>query len=296
MSVRDTAHLVRRPELSQHFIRDPALARAVVANLGVATDVPVIEVGAGTGILTQALADRRCRVIAIEKDVVLHRALRSRLIGRTNVECHHADALTFPLPCMSYAVVSNVPFGLTAALLRRLLTAARPPEEALLIVQREAAERFIGAPRATRVSLLYAPWFEMLCLRAFSREDFTPAPSVEAVLLRIERRSVPLVAPRDAEAYRRFVHASFGATRQEARHALRRFFTERQLVRLARAHRFERRARPSEIPFGAWLAMFRFHAYGRLAGDPLASCARERLTRWSPRVFAMRCVRAESSH
>ena len=113
---RDITAPGRRPELSQHFIRDPATARLILDRLRVGPRTPVLEPGSGRGIITDAPADRGYHVIAVEKDIALHRALRSRMLGRTNVECHDADALEFPLPRVPYAVVSNVPFGITAAL------------------------------------------------------------------------------------------------------------------------------------------------------------------------------------
>jgi 23S rRNA (adenine-N6)-dimethyltransferase len=255
----------RRPELSQHFIRDPATARLIVDRLRISRSIPVLEPGSGRGIITDALADRGYHVIAVEKDIALHRALRSRMLGRTNIECHHADVLAFPFPREPYAVVSNVPFGITAALIRRLLDAPNPPEQALLVVQHEAAERFTGRPAETRVSLLHKPWFDLQVTHCFDRDDFTPPPSVECVLLEITRRERPLIPTALAPSYRRFILDAFGARRQEARDALRLLFTERQLVRFARDYNFARHARPSEIPFEAWLAMFRFHTHGRLA-------------------------------
>jgi 23S rRNA (adenine-N6)-dimethyltransferase len=255
----------RRPELSQHFIRDPATARLIADRLRVSLTIPVLEPGPGRGIITAALADRGFSVIAVEKDIALHRALRSRMLGRTNIECHHADALEFPLPREPYAVVSNVPFGITAALVRRFLDAPNPPDHALLVVQREAAERFTGRPAETRVSLLHKPWFDPRVTHCFARDDFAPPPSIDCVLLEISRRERPLVPTALVQSYRRFILDAFGARRQEARDSLRILFTERQLVRFARDYDFTRHARPSEIPFEAWLAMFRFHTHGRLA-------------------------------
>src|ERR1700682_2064821 len=98
----------------------------------------------GGGGLTEALADAGLRVVAVETDSRLYGLVRERFARRPEVACHHADFLTFPLPATPYCVVSNVPYAITAALVRRLLHAARPPDEALLIVQREAAEKFAG--------------------------------------------------------------------------------------------------------------------------------------------------------
>jgi 23S rRNA (adenine-N6)-dimethyltransferase len=180
---------------SQHFLRDAALARALVARTGVRPGTTVFEPGAGTGILTQALVDRGCHVVAVERDPRLFRALRARFIGRTNVECQFGDALDVPLPRGPYAVVANVPFAITAALVRRLLDARHPPEQAWLIVQREAAEKYAGIPRMTLFALHYAPLFEIDLAAALPRDHFRPPPSVDCALLRVRRRN-PTLRPR----------------------------------------------------------------------------------------------------
>ena len=137
----------RRPELSQHFLRNADVARALVRRMAFEPGDLVVDAGAGDGALTEALADIGCNVIAVEKDERLYRLLARRFADRPNVACRHADILTFPLPVTPYHVVSNVPYAITAALMRRLLHATRPPDSAALIVQREAAEKFAGTPR-----------------------------------------------------------------------------------------------------------------------------------------------------
>lgn len=256
---------------SQHFLRDPRLADDLVARLRWPPGGIVLEPGAGRGAITRALADAGYRVVAIEKDPLLHRTLQSRLGARKDVECHRGDILAWPLPQEPYAVVSNVPFSITAALVRRLLDAPHTPDEVLLIVQREAAERWAGSAE-TRIGLLYRPWFETTIERSYQRSDFTPQPSVDCVLLRIGRRTQPLLPRRTEGEWRRFTTTAFGARRQEARESLRLLFTERQIVRFARELGFARSARPSEIPFRAWLAMFQFHTQGRFGASPRRPC------------------------
>lgn len=257
---------------SQHFLHDPRLVRDLVRSMCIPRDRPVLEIGAGAGAITWALADAGFRVIAVEEDVRLYRSLRARFIGRTNVECHHADFLAMPPLARPHAVVSNVPYAITSALVRRVLDSAAT--DAYLILQREAAEKLAGLPSATLTSLLRQPWFDIEITRELRRADFDPPPSVESALLRVHRRETPLVPASEARAYRQFVLQTFGTRRQRARDALRLAFTERQLVRLMRELGIERDARPSQITFPQWLAMFRFHAHGRLAGAP--KCVRYR--------------------
>jgi 23S rRNA (adenine-N6)-dimethyltransferase len=219
-------------------------------------------------LLTAALASAGFRVIAVEKDERLCGLLRQQLAGRTNVACHHADFLAFPLPSVPYCLVSNVPYGITAAVVRKLLHAARPPDEAVLIVQREAAEKFAGAPRETQFSLLHKPWFEIGIAGGVPRHDFVPVPRVRSVLLRIRRREVPLIVDGRAPAYRSFIATAFGHGAPEVSHALRRYLTARQVKRLRHDLAFSRDCRASQLNFDQWLNIFRFVEHECLGHDP----------------------------
>jgi 23S rRNA (adenine-N6)-dimethyltransferase len=258
----------RRPELSQHFLRDAAVARALVRRLGFSRGDLVVEAGAGDGLLTQALEEAGLRVIAVEKDERLYARLRQRFARQPNIECRFGDFLAFPLPSTPYDVVSNVPYGITAAVVRKLLHAARPPDEAVLIVQREAAEKFAGAPRETQFSLLHKPWFEIGIVGTVPRRDFTPEPRVQSALLRLQPRTPCLIDEGSAPTYRSFIQECFGRGAPEVSHGLRRYLTARQIKRLARDHGFVADARPSQLNFDQWLAIFRFVEHECLGHDP----------------------------
>ncbi len=255
-----------RPELSQHFFRDPALVHRMIGALPIATRT-VLDIGAGTGMITEALADRGFRVIAIEKDARLFRALRERLIGRTNVECHHSDALRFPLPRARYSVVSNVPFGISAALVRRLTDADSPPNDAFLVLQLEAAQKFSGTPHETLFSLLTKPRFEMAIVRHFRRIDFDPPPRVRTAMLHIRRHERPLLDRAAHARYGRFVTSVFGAS-PLAGAALRTRLTREQVRRLSRDLRFDADDGIRALTFPQWLAIFRFYENVCLGRDP----------------------------
>jgi 23S rRNA (adenine-N6)-dimethyltransferase len=126
----------RRGELGQHFLAGGRLAAELVERAGVGPADLVVEIGAGTGVLTRALARRAGRVLAIEYDPRLAARLRDRLAAHDHVKVVTGDALRLPLPRRPFRVVANPPFGSTAALLRRLLDDPRSPlQRADLILQ-----------------------------------------------------------------------------------------------------------------------------------------------------------------
>ena len=243
---------------AQHFLR-PHLARDIVRRLAFERGSTVVDIGAGRGALTSPMADRGFRVIALEKDARLYRSLRARFIGRTNVECYRADALTFPLPHGRYSVVANIPFGITAPLVRRLLASPVPPTEAWLIVQREAAHKFAGEPRSTLFHLVHAPWFALTIERTIASDAFVPMPRVEAALLRIAPREDPWLPRRALYAWRRFIDAGMRGAGPEVQHNLRGLLTRNQMRAAARHHRFALTAAPADLTAAQWLGLFRFY-------------------------------------
>ena len=219
----------------------------------------VLEIGSGRGALTRHLVGRCRTLIAVELDGRLCETLRSELGGRAEVR--HADFLTAPLPDRPYKVLGNVPFARTTEIVRRLVEARCPPEDAWLIVQREAGQRFAGAPHGpeTLWSLRLKPWWHVEVLQPLRRTDFDPPPSVNSSLLWLSRRARPLLTGREAGVYRELTERVFRAGRPVAA-AARGWLTRTQVRQLARELRFAADGPPSALRFDQWLVVVRFAA------------------------------------
>jgi len=241
---------------TQNFLRDPRLIERLVAIARVTQRDVVYDLGAGRGALTASLARHAGRVIAIEMDEAVAAQLRRRFRDRPNVVVREADILTHRLPQSEYLVFANPPFDITAELVRRLTSADVPPRDAYLVLQREAAQRFIGRPRMTLAALLIAPWFSLNVLHSFHRSDFSPAPSVDAVFVRLHKRGPPLVAESEAQLYRDLVAACFAAWRPSIGEALAHAVGSRAAARLMAASHLLSGARPSELPLSSWLRLY----------------------------------------
>jgi 23S rRNA (adenine-N6)-dimethyltransferase len=247
----------RRVELSQHFLRRGTTAARLLASTSIRPRDLVLEIGPGRGALTRALLSQRARLIAVEIDPLLAARLREELGARAEIV--DGDFLRFELPAEPYKVVGSLPFSRTSEIVRRLTSAAHAPQDAWLVVQREAARRFAGSPwgRETRFSLGLKPWWHCEILAALRRVDFDPPPVVESVWLWASRRSTPLVAPCDAARYRALSDQLL-ATGPTLRGSLRRWLSRAQIARLARDLHFDPAAPPSSLRFEQWLALFRF--------------------------------------
>jgi 23S rRNA (adenine-N6)-dimethyltransferase len=241
---------------TQNFLRDRLLAERLVTLGGIAPTDLVYDLGAGSGVLTAALAGHAARVIAVEKDPALAGHLRARFRGRANVAVREGDIRTYPLPRVDYVVFASPPFDLTAEIIRRLTSAAAPPHDACLVLQREAAERFIGSPRQTLAALQIAPWFSIALLHRFKRTDFAPAPAVDVVFVRVHKRGPPLLRPGDAQLYRDLVATVFTAWRPSVGRTLSDVIGARPAARLLASAGVDPTSRPSTIPLSGWLALF----------------------------------------
>ncbi len=258
-----------RPHLphSQNFLKSRRLVDRLLDRSSIGPADLVLEIGPGKGRITERLATRCRRVVAVEKDPALAARLRRRFAGDPRVAIHEADCLDFPLPDGRYKVFANPPFDITAAIVTRLTAGPRTPDDLYLAVQREAAERFLGAPRETLYALLLKPWFAPSVIHHFDRGDFDPAPRVDVVMLRLRKRGPPLVAPCQAQPFRDFVVHGFTGSPAPAGGLRLGPFGRRHTRRLLRDLGLDPHAGPSAIPFEGWLALFR---HFERAADPAA--------------------------
>lgn len=248
---------------SQNFLRDPRLVARLLNASSISGDDLVYEIGPGAGALTDGLARLARRVVAIELDAALAERLRQRYAANPRVAIHTGDFLEFALPQRPYKVFASIPFAHTHEIVTRLTSAVCPPEEAYLIMQREAAEKFCGVPREYLYALLLKPWFEVEITYHFRRADFTPVPNVEVVMLRIRKRGPPLIAQEQRQFFRDFVVHGFVARQSGFDRILRDVLSHRQRRQALKLCGIDPNATPSSIAFPQWLQLF--HAVARVA-------------------------------
>jgi 23S rRNA (adenine-N6)-dimethyltransferase len=172
----------------------------------------VLDLGAGSGALTRALADAGARVHAVELDSAALRRLGARFADHPRVEVVEGDATAMPLPAEPFSVVANLPFAAGTAILRRFLGDPRVPLTQLdAIVEWGLAAKRTAVWPSTVLGCTWGAWYELRLVRRVPRACFAPPPSVDAALLRATRRCVPLVPPEQASDYVALLHRAFGA-------------------------------------------------------------------------------------
>ena len=216
--------------LGQHFLIDPNLATAIAADAGVEPGDAVVDIGAGLGALTTALAERGAApVLAIEFDRALMPALRSVAEAYPTVEVVAADATKADWPSAlgdeAWIACGNLPYNVGTAIVLSLLERAPMVRRVVVMVQREVADRLVATPAAREgygpTSLRVAYHAEATILRPVPASVFWPRPSVASAIVRMERRSHP-AAGVDEEALWRVVDEAFAQRRKTMRGALRR--------------------------------------------------------------------------
>jgi 23S rRNA (adenine-N6)-dimethyltransferase len=241
---------------SQNFLKSRYLVDQLLDKCDINLNDIIYEIGPGKGIITERLAQRCRQVIAIEKDPLLVDALRPKFAVTANIRLHEGNFLEYRLPRGHYKVFANIPFNVTSAIVTQLTTAPVPPDDTYLIVQKEAAKKFLGEPQESLYGILLKPCFELELLHRFRRRDFIPAPRVDVVMLRLRKRGPPLVLRNEMSLFRDFVVYSFTTPQPSLRSAFKGIFTSSQFKRLRNNLDLDFDVTPTSLYFEQWLWLF----------------------------------------
>ncbi len=245
-----------RRSLGQNFLADPNITERIVRTAGVGPGDRVVEIGAGTGTLTAALADAGAHVVAFELDERLRPVLEEVLAGRDDVEVRFADAAKVDLGGVleggSWKLVANLPYNVGTGIVLDVLRHVPQVDEMVVMVQREVADRLLAGPGSKDYGLPSV----VVGLHGDARLEFTvppqvflPQPKVESAVVRIRRRPAP---PRSEEAIA-LAAAAFGQRRKMLRRSLAGVLEDPEAALTAAG--IDPTARPEDVPPEGWLAL-----------------------------------------
>lgn len=226
--------LAAKKSWGQNFLHDRAALARIVAAVGASADDVVVEIGAGLGTLTAALARATPaprRVLAIERDPDMQRVLDAELAGDAHVQVIAADALAFDYAAASrdagrpVIAVGNLPYQISSALVLALVEvgARGALARAVVMVQREMAQRIVAPPGSRtygRLTIAVAQHAEARILFHVRPGSFHPAPAVISSVLSLVPRAAPLAPVRDAALFEAVVKQAFATRRKMLRGAL----------------------------------------------------------------------------
>jgi 16S rRNA (adenine1518-N6/adenine1519-N6)-dimethyltransferase len=220
--------LAPRREFGQNFVGDPNTVRRIarLANIGATSNV--VEIGAGLGSLTTALAESGARVVAIEIDRGIVPVLRSVVAAFSNVTVIEGDAQELSWPDLlagadDWVLVANLPYNVGTPLVMDLLDTVPSIARMLVMVQREVGERMVAPARSAAygaLSVKVAYWATARIIGHVPATVFVPQPKVESALVEITRRAQPAVPDVAPDALFDLVKAGFAHRRQMLRRVL----------------------------------------------------------------------------
>jgi 16S rRNA (adenine1518-N6/adenine1519-N6)-dimethyltransferase len=225
---RDAGTHRPKKRFGQHFLSDPNILSRIADAAEITPDDIVVEIGPGLGSLTEVLAARAARVIAVEVDRDLIAALRERFPRGSNVAIVERDALDVDPGALlrehgaegPYLVVANLPYNVAAPVLRLFLESATPPRRMVVMVQLEVAEAIVAKPgHMGLLSVGTQVYADTQVVMKVAPGAFHPPPKVQSAVVRLDVAKLPKVdVPLDT--FFRIVRAGFGNPRKQLRNSL----------------------------------------------------------------------------
>ncbi len=244
-----------KKSLGQHWLTDPETLQAIVDAADVTLIDTVLEIGPGGGTLTRLLTEQADQVVAVEFDQLLAATLPGK-VPAANLTIVHQDILKFDLTTMpsGYKVVANIPYYLTSNLIRTLSESTNPPVTAVLLIQKEVAERVAAAPGSMSLLSVSAQFYWDVSLASIvPARMFTPAPKVDSQILILHRREV-LPFPVEEKLFFRLVKAGFSNRRKTLLNSLSGGLgkTKTEISAILVAANLNPQSRPQELSLEDW--------------------------------------------
>jgi 16S rRNA (adenine1518-N6/adenine1519-N6)-dimethyltransferase len=255
-----------RKSLGQHWLLDKDSLRSVCLAADLSSTDTVLEIGPGIGSLTELLARQVKKVVAVELDEKLASELLER-ISANNVEVISQDILEFDLTTMprGYKLVANIPYYLTSHLLQVLSESANPPVLAVLLIQKEVAERVTAKPGdMSLLSVSTQLYWEVSSGWVIPAKLFTPPPKVDSQILILQRRPTAPFGDINLKDYLRIVKAGFAGRRKMLLNSLSGGLKRSKIetVDLLRAADISPNVRAQNLSLDDWYRIYKA-VYGR---------------------------------
>lgn len=249
--------VITKKALGQNFLTDPSVAQLMVDTLDVQKGDEVIEIGSGTGALTEPLASicksKRVRLTAVEFDIDLIPILKSKVVEDENVKIVNANILNYlddlkmsentPLK-----IIGSLPYNITSPLIHRLIKNNPMPQTCVFLIQKEVAQKICAqAPDSNYLSVLVQTFYKTEILKIVDKNLFSPVPKVDGAVIKFTRKPIDMF-PRDISRYEKFLHHGFSHPRK----MLNKVFTKEELEK----YKFDGSSRPQNYHAADYLRTF----------------------------------------
>ncbi len=269
-------------KLGQNFLTDANMAAWIVGQLELESDDCIIEVGPGLGALTRHLAGQVARLVLIEKDHRLAERLAEQYGAESSVEVHCMDACDFDSRCLyresKVKLIGNLPYSAAGEIMRRFLDAPTPVSSAVLMLQKEVAQRLVARPRTKEFGVLtlqHAQRWQVKQIKVVPPQLFFPVPAIDSAVVRflpLVARDLPIF---DRRQFSKLVKVGFAQRRKQLRKLIPP--PPGNWDELAATLGISPACRAEELDLGQWISLTRvYEGHGdRGGGVDVGQCADE---------------------
>ncbi|MEG2253015.1 MAG: 16S rRNA (adenine(1518)-N(6)/adenine(1519)-N(6))-dimethyltransferase RsmA, partial [Clostridia bacterium] len=251
-------------DLGQHFLYDEALLRSLVAATGVGKEDAVLEIGAGSGMLTRELCEAAGKVLAVEVDEAVLPFLRVKLEGCENVSIVQGDVRKLDLHALcaplgeGFYVIANIPYNITTPIFDLLWESGLPIRQISVMIQKEVAQKLMDAPSSDAYGLLSVKC-QYRCVPSVIAEVpaacFTPPPKVDSAFVRLDMRAEPPVPVKNEALLWRMVKTAFSLRRKTLLNTLKGVADAERLRAAIASMGLSPTARGEELTVEQWIQL-----------------------------------------
>ena len=246
-----------RIEHSQNFLHSKRLVSELLSKSNITSEDTVIEIGPGKGIITEELSKKCAQVIAIEYDKELAHLLQESFANKSNVKIIEHNFLKYKLPNDGiYKICANIPFNLTADIMKKVLEFENPPTDIYFIMQYEAFLKYAGKPYYCESlrSLLYKPWYTAELIHEFQPSDFHPVPNARICFVHFQKKSTPDIT--EGTDYKNFLSYVFSASGNSFKEKTKKLFSYEQQKRICKQIKISMDSSVTGITYEGWLNLY----------------------------------------
>ncbi|MCR6105070.1 23S ribosomal RNA methyltransferase Erm [Salipaludibacillus agaradhaerens] len=255
---RKVRKCIEGPNFSgQHFMHHKPTIRQLIQLASIGSEDTVVDIGAGKGALTFPLSDRGCQVLAVEYDKALATYLKEKAKCYNNIHVFHQNILGFPLPKRPFKVVANIPYAITTEIMKKLLSdSASMLQNGVIVMEYGAAKRFTSFPQKNPDIILWRMWFDLKIIKRLPATYFSPPPSVSSAVLKIRRKTTPLISYKNGQHFHALVSYALAYPIQPLSRALSGIFTPRQVTHLVKTLNVSRETSINQLCEEQWKTVF----------------------------------------
>ena len=247
---------------SQNYINNQQLVNNLLKFVDLESTKTILEIGPGKGIITDVLIKQNKKIIAIEADPKLFSELQKKYANTTNLSLIKADFLKYTTPNKPFTIVSNIPFNITANIVRKITDEQSKLYAAYLIIQKDAAIKFIGAPHAHSplLSHILNINFEIKLLTDIDKSNYSPRPKFNTAFVSIKKRKKPVFDKQKSEQFKDFLVYVFERRKPLVKEALKSVMSNLQVKIILDNLHIPENKEIKKILFTDWVSIFKTFA------------------------------------